>query len=148
MLRGAHALTNLQIKALNCNILDVLKYLEEQGTDNESARRTCLEQLEAIVLHHCGIHDNCKHERWCTFTKVKNENPTWTKDQVAAEAAKRSSRANGGKNMSLSAEGIVFLTALIVERFNSKTIDRIAGQGCSNLSEGFWNMVTNFSKGK
>ena len=146
-LRGVHALTNLRIKALNSDISGVIKDYEERGTGDESARRICLEQLEAIVPHHCGIHDNCKHEKWCTYTKVKNENPTWSKDEVTREAAKQSSRANRGKNMSLSAEGIAFLTSLIVERFNSKSIDRIAGHGCSNLSESFWNMVTKFSEG-
>ena len=63
LLRGVHALTNLRIKALNSDISDVIKDYEEHGTGDEAARRTCLEQLEAIVPHHCAIHDNCKHEK-------------------------------------------------------------------------------------
>jgi len=58
------------------------------------------------------------------------------------------SRPHGGKNMSLSEEGIIKLTSKILSRFNSKTIDKIAGGGCSNLSENFWGVCTKFSEGK
>ena len=50
--------------------------------------------------------------------------------------------------MSLSNEGIAKLTNKIVSRFNNKTIDKIAGGGCSNLSENFWGAATKFSEGK
>ena len=50
--------------------------------------------------------------------------------------------------MSLSSDGIAKLTSKILSRFNAKTIDKIAGGGCSNLSENFWGVTTKFSEGK
>jgi len=50
--------------------------------------------------------------------------------------------------MSLSFEGIAKLTSKILSCFNAKTIDKIAGGGCSNLSENFWGVNTKFSEGK
>jgi len=50
--------------------------------------------------------------------------------------------------MSLSKLGIEKLTSEILSRFNSKTIDKIAGGGCSNLSENSWGVGTKFSEGK
>ena len=82
------------------------------------------------------------------FLKIKNLHPTWTDPEIAEEAAATSSRPHGGKNMSLSNEGIAKLTSKIVSRFNNKTIDKIAGGGCSNLSENFWGIGTKFSEGK
>lgn len=64
------------------------------------------------------------------------------------ETAMTSSRPHCGKNMSLSAVGIVKLTSKILSRFNAKTIDKIAGGGCSNLSENLWGVNTKFSEGK
>ena len=80
--------------------------------------------------------------------KVKIKHPTWTDVEIAKEAALNSSRPHGGKNMSLSEAGIEKLTSKILSRFNSKTIDKIAGGGCSNLSENFWGCTTKFSEGK
>jgi len=112
------------------------------------ARTICLKQLEAVVPHQCGDHSKCQHERWCTFLKEKIKHPTWTDVEIAEEAALTSSRPHGGKNMSLSDAGIEKLTSKILSRFNSKTIDKIAGGGCSNLSENFWGVTTKFSEGK
>ena len=50
--------------------------------------------------------------------------------------------------MSLSKDGIAKLTSKILSRFNSKTINKIAGGGCSNLSENSWGICTKFSEGK
>jgi len=80
--------------------------------------------------------------------KEKIKHPTWTDVEIAEEAALTSSRPHGGKNMSLSDAGIEKLTSKILSRFNSKTIDKIAGGGCSNLSENFWGVTTKFSEGK
>ena len=104
--------------------------------------------IEPVPRLICGIHDKCKHDKWCTFVGTKKLHPEWTDSQVAAEAIKASTRPNDGKLMSLSKDGIAFLTTLITDRFNAKTIDRIAAGGCSNLSENFWSMVTKFSEGK
>jgi len=59
--------------------------------------------------------------------KVKNVNPSWGDSKIAKEAALTSSRSHGGKTMSLSSKGIAKLTSNILSRFNSKTIDNIAG---------------------
>ena len=50
--------------------------------------------------------------------------------------------------MSLSSDGIAKLTSKISSRFNAKTIDKIVGGGCSNLSENFWGVTTKLSEGK
>ena len=77
--------------------------------------------------------------------KVKNLHPTWTDHEIVEEAVATSSRPHGGNNMSLSDDGIGNLTSKIISRFNNKTIDKIAGGGCSNLSENFWGIATKFS---
>ena len=59
-----------------------------------------------------------------------------------------SCRPHGSKNTSLSSAGMAKLTSKILSRFNSKTIDKITGGGCSNLSENFWGVNTKFSEGK
>ena len=74
--------------------------------------------------------------------KVKNLHPTWTDHEIAEETAATSSRPHGSKNMSLSDNGIAKLTNKIILQFNNKTIDKIAGGGCSNLSENFWGVAT------
>ena len=145
-LSGKHGLTNPRIRSLVSDINAVMKeYGEKEGDD--AARKECLDQIEAIVPHHCGMHEKCKHERWCNHLKVRNAHPDWSDEQVAAEALRTSARPDGNY-MSLSPSGIAFLTALIQERFNGKTINRIAAGGCSNLSENFWSTVTKFSEGK
>ena len=59
-----------------------------------------------------------------------------------------SSHPHGRKNMSLSDKCITKLTIKILSRFNSKTINKIEGGGCSNLSENFWGICPKFSKSK
>ena len=98
--------------------------------------------------HQCGDHYKCTHVRWCTYLKVKNLHPTWTDQEIAEEAVATSSRPHDGKNTSLSEEGIVKLTSKILSHFYNKIIDKIAGGGCSNLSENFWGISTKGSSGE
>ena len=98
--------------------------------------------------HQCGDHSKCNHARWGTYLKVKNLHPKWTDHKIAEETVATSSRPHDGKNTSLSEEGIVKLTSKILSQFYNKIIDKIAGGGCSNLSENFWGISTKFSKGK
>ena len=94
--------------------------------------------MKAIIPHHCGIHTHCKHGKWCKFLKVQNEHPDWQEDRISELAVELSNRPFGGKNMILSDDGIAILNLKICGRFNEKSIDKIAGGGCSNLSENFW----------
>ena len=146
--KGAAVLTNLRIKSLNADIKKVVDDYEENGYGNPDTRKACLRQLLAIVPHHCGLHDQCTDEKWCKFLKVQKEHPEWEEDDIAKQAAVETNQSHCGKNMSLSDEGIYILNTKIGLRFNEKTIDKIAGGGCSNLSENFWNMNTKFSQGK
>ena len=147
-LSGNHALTNLRIKSLTSDVKAVVDDYQQNGFCNDVARKACLDQMLAIVPHHCGDHDKCTNEKWCKYLVVKNEYPDLDERKIAEEAMARSHRPFGGKNMSLSHEGIETLTNKIRQRFNAKSIDRIARGGCSNLSESFWNMNTKFSEGK
>ena len=145
---GVNLLSNLRIKSLVSDIKEVVDDYEKNGYGDDSARAACIKQLGTIVTHQCGDHSNCLHGKWCSFLKVKNAHPNWSHNEIAEEAALTSSRPHGGKNMSLSKLGIEKLTSKILARFNLKTIDKIAGGGCSNLSENFWGVGTKFSKGK
>ena len=145
---GVNLLSNLRIKSLVSDIKEVVDDYEKNGYGEDIAREACIKQLETIVTHQCGDHTHCQHEKWCSYLKVKNAHPDWSEDEIAEEAALTSSRPHGGKNMSLSKLGIEKLTSKILARFNSKTIDKIAGGGCSNLSENFWGVGTKFSKEK
>ena len=147
-LKGVHALTNLRIKSINSDISRIISDYEEKGVGNEEARKACLEQLGAIITHHCGLHHDCKHEKWCQFLRAKNANPEGSESELAAEAARASNRSHEGKNMSLSSAGIMALTKVIQDRFNELTIDKVAGGGCSNLSENFWSTLVKFTEGK
>ena len=147
-LKGAHALTNQRIKSMVADTSAVVTKYTEQGVGNEAARKVCLDQIEAIVPHHCGQHDKCKQEEWCTFTKVTREHPEWSADQVAKEAAAVSNRPFDGKNMDLSKDGIATLVKGFKARFNERTIDVIAGDGDSNLSEHFFGQNVIFTEGK
>ena len=93
------------------DIKEVVDDYEKNGYGDDDARAACIAQLEIIVTHQCGDHSNCRHEKWCSFLKVKNAHPNWSDDEIAAEAALTSSRPHGGKNMSLSSDGIAKLTS-------------------------------------
>ena len=144
---GTNQLNPLRIQSINHDITSVVDDYKENLGD-PVARQDCLDQLGAIIYHHCGIHDHCKQERFCTFLRIKNANPDLNDDDIAAKAAEESLRPHGGKNMSLSQSGIQIMTAKISERYNEKTIDKIARGGCSNASESFWSVNTKFSEGK
>ena len=147
---GVNLLSNLRIKSIVSDIKEVVDDYERNGLGDVTAREACIDQLEAIVTHQCGDHSKCIHEKWCSYLKIKNTNPDWTDSEIAVEAAMTSCRPHGSKYMSLSSTGMAKLTSKILSCFNSKTIDKIAGGGCSNLSENFWgvNTATKLYKGR
>ena len=145
---GAHGLTNLRIKSINSDIKNVINDYKDNGIGNPKNKKDCIDQLQAIVPHQCGNHSQCKFEKWCSYIEVRNKNPSWDSIKIAEEAARKSKRAHSGKNMSLSSYGFCILTSKIIERFNDKLINKIAEGGCSNMSEIFWMMTTNFFQGK
>ena len=145
---GVNLLSNLQIKSIVSDTKEVVDHYETNGLGDDKARSMCLQQLEAIVPHQYSDHSKCKHARWCIYLKVKNIHPTWAEHEIAEEAVTTPSHPHDGKNMSLSDEGIAKLTSKILSQFNNKTIDKIAGGGCSNLSDNFWGICIKFSKGK
>ena len=98
---GVNCLSNLRIKGLNSDIKKVVDDYKTNGYGNPEAMEACLGQLDAIVLHQCGNHDECKHGKWCTYLKVKTENLRWRAREIALEAANVSNRPHDGKNMSL-----------------------------------------------
>jgi hypothetical protein len=100
------------------------------GVDDQAAKRVCLDQIDAIILHHCGNHKLCKDEKCCiTYTRVKNANPEWDEDAIAAAAVQESFRPLGGKSMSLSDRGIAVLEAALKKYINEATVERVADGG-------------------
>ena len=150
--KGKLGLNNLRISSMTSDTSQILKELarnyEIYGPGHKPSINACQEQLGALVYHHCGIHDKCKHERWCTFLKVKNEHPEWSEDRIAAQAAEETNRPHEGKDMSLDEDGMKALTAEIMARYSEESLEKLALGGCSNLSENFWGMNTKFSEGK
>ena len=105
-----------------------------------------MKRIDAVVLHHCGVHSKCKWGDVCGYTKIKAENPTWTEDQIHAEHA-----ATGrfrGKAMGLSDHGIHVIKRVLFRRFDAKSVVSVAQCLSSNPAEGFFGIVAKFSQGK
>lgn len=143
--RGKNALSNLRIKSIAADVKAAIKAYHPNVGDAEE-RTKCLCQIGCIIRHHCGDHSRCKDEQFCTYIKVKNEHPTWPREQIQEEAANRSKRYR--TCMDLSEHGIQVLEQIISKRFNEKTIDKIAKCGSSNACEGFWGQLVKLSEGK
>lgn len=144
--RGKAALTNQRITSIAADIMNVVKdYHEDLG--NPEARQTCLNQLDAIPLHHSGDHSSCKNAKYCTTVRIQSEHPDWNAAQVAEQHCKETKRFNG-TTMDLSNAGKKVLQDIIAKRFNADTIDSIAECGCSNKCEGFWGQTIKHSEGK
>ena len=92
---GVNLLSNLRIKSLVSDIKEVVDDYEKNGYGEDIAREACIKQLETIVTHQCGDHTHCKHEKRCSYLKVKNAHPDWSEDEIAEEAALTSSRQGG-----------------------------------------------------
>ena len=147
-LRGVHALTPKRIAMMNSDISATIDDYSKTGTGDPDAQKACLDQLAAIVPHHCGQHHLCRNERWCTYLRIQKEHPDWDVHSITVAAAAESNRPLNGKPMSLSEDGMSTITKEINKRFNKATIDKIANGGCSNLAENFWSVATKFSQGK
>eukprot|EP00984_Skeletonema_dohrnii_P022599 scaffold11702_cov157-Skeletonema_dohrnii-CCMP3373.AAC.2 len=146
-LKGTRALSNVRIKSLHTDIRDPLEEYNKEGVGNAAARCKCLKQIGAIVYHHSGDHSKCFQEKYCTFIKVKNANPTWSDEKVDEEASKQSKR-HCGKYMSIGKDAIAKITERIAKTFNPKSIDRIARCGNSNAAEAFFGSLVKLTEGK
>lgn len=143
--RGRQCLTNEKIKSIHSDISHTVKeYRDFVGNDVEQTK--CLRQLNCIILHHCGNHSKCFQENFCSYIKVKIENPVWSNEQICEASVLRSKRSK--TSMSLSVNGIQKLESIIAKRFNGKTIDAIAKCGNSNACEMFWSHLVKYSQGK
>ncbi len=69
-LRGVHALTPKRIAMMNSDISATIDDYSKTGVGDPTAQKACLDQLAAIVPHHCGHHHLCKNERWCAYLKI------------------------------------------------------------------------------
>ena len=143
--RGKHALSNVRIKSIQSDITAAIKAYAPYVGDSVK-RNECLNQIRAIVRHHCGDHSLCFQEKFCSYLEIKSKHEDWTQEQINAEALKRTKRHK--TQMDLSEKGICILEQIIEKRFNEKTIDKHAQCGCSNSCEGFWGQLIRLSKGK
>ncbi|EJK60370.1 hypothetical protein THAOC_19287, partial [Thalassiosira oceanica] len=141
---GVSGLSNERISMIKSDVSKILdSYQPHIG--EESAKKKALELVRALPKHHCGDHSLCKHEDFCTFRKVKNENPEMSDAEVAAKAASESMRSH---QLSLDEVGQHHLLKILEKRFGEKSIDNSAAGGCSNSSENFWMCNTKFTEGK
>jgi hypothetical protein len=147
-LRVVHALTPKRIAMMNSDISATIDEYSKMGVGDPAAQKACLDQLAAIVSHHCGQHHLCKNECWCTYLKIQNLHPDWDEHSITVAAASESNHPLNGMPMSLSEDGILTITKEINKRFNRFMIDKISTSGCSNLAENFWSVTTKFSQGK
>jgi hypothetical protein len=145
-IRGKTGLNNLKIRFISSDVYTAIHDYHPQVGDAE-ARQRCLDQIRAIIPHHCGDHTYCKHEKYCTAIRIKNENKFLPPSELAKKTAKATKRGDG-VTMSLSDSGIEKLQKVLSKRFNANSIDRIAECGCSNKCEGYWGQVTRLSEGK
>ena len=146
--RGKNLLSPLRIKAINTDCMKIVKDYWANGYEEESRRQEAIQQIVAIPRHHSGKHNKCKHKKWCKYIEVHEEHPDWKPSQIKEEAAKRSRRAFGGRDMDLGESGIKKVTKVLLKRFNIRSIDGIAKQGCSNLSKHFFRGNVKFTEGK
>jgi len=145
-IRGKLGLNNLRIKSIESDLTKVIQDYHPNVGQPE-ARQKCLDQINAIILHHCGNHKCCKHEEYCTAVRIKKENKFLPPSEITKLTAKATKRFDG-ITMSLSDSGIDTLQKIMSKRFNASSIDEIAQCGCSNKCEGFWGQITRLTEGK
>jgi hypothetical protein len=133
-IRGVHALGSKRIHMLNSEFSATLAEYSKMGIGDNVAWQACLDQLDSIVLHHCGQHHLCRNERWCSYKKIEREHPDWDLSAIAVAAAQLSN-CPLEKPMSLSVNGMSAIVTEIKKRFNKKSINKAALAGCSNLAE-------------
>ena len=110
-IRGVHALGSKRINMLNLDIRAILVEYSKMGVGDKIAWQTRLDQLDAIVPHHCGQHHLCKNERWYSYKKIEREHPDWDHSAITVAAAELSNRPLE-KPMSLSDDGV---SAIVTE---------------------------------
>ena len=123
---------------------DKSKFLQKyQPYIDDKEKKECVDHLLAIIPHHCGNHD-----LWpdCNFRIIQKENPT-EHDATHKDLHAQSSRY-GGKNMSLTNNGIETLTKVIIKRFKEKSLDKLSMLPWVNNCEHFFRFTKKHSKGK
>ena len=145
---GTGQLDNNRIRSICSDVRKALALYHDHLGDPVK-RSECLDQIYAIIPHHCGDHSRCTSANLCRYLAVKNEHKDddWTEEQIQAEVVKSSLRFKGAC-MDLSEEGQKELMKLITKRFTEDNIDRIAEMGDSNHCEGFCATVVKFTEGK
>lgn len=142
---GVSGLSNERIALIKSDLNKIANCYSEEGIGVPEAKKKAQELVDALILHHCGNHSLCKHPEFCTYLRVKTENPELSDADVATKAAAISMRSH---QLSLDDTGRAEVTAIIKKRFGPKSIDNAAAGGSSNYSEAFWNVLTKFSEGK
>jgi hypothetical protein len=144
--KGKYALNSVRIRTISSDITKVIKQYKPYVGD-QVHRHKCLDQLAAIIRHHCGDHTRCKNPMFCTYLQCKDEHPLLTPAELDDKYASNSKR-NEGKYMNLTSNGIITLENIISKRFNIKNIDSIANCASSNACEGYFGQLTKFTEGK
>lgn len=143
--KGVNLLQNERIRAIMGDVTSALHELKDKIED-DAAQRKCLRRIEAVVPHHCGDHSKCRWPEVCGYTRIKAENPGWSKEEVNAEYAKTSRFP--GKTMGLSSHGIKVLMRVLFKRFDKESIKRVGKCLSSNPAEAFFGITAMFSGGK
>lgn len=69
----------------------------------DASQTECLNRLDNIVPHHCGMHESCQSDT-CDFVKLSKDHPDWDAEQLDAECDKTAHF--NGEHMSLSEKGM------------------------------------------
>lgn len=142
---GAQCVSNVRIKTMHTDLRRALDTCIAAG-NTEAAQCECLKQMYATVPHHSGDHSQCFQPKYCSYLQVKNENPSWTEEQLETEALNRTKRH--GHYMSIGLKARTILEDVVKAMFNEKSIERIASNGCSNASEAMFGTIAMYSEGK
>ncbi|EJK46210.1 hypothetical protein THAOC_35133, partial [Thalassiosira oceanica] len=146
------------------------KGLADYQEQKEKLRDAALNDIDAIVPHHCGDHSSCGDQ--CKYKEIENSyiskykesppagreglNPENKEDRAKIaklyEADIKSDYAKEarfrGATMSMSKAGQAKVKKVISQRLDKSNIDRVSETLSSNDCEGFFNMLTKYSHGK
>lgn len=124
-------LTTPRILAIEHDVEDCTRRYKERAIDpagvsdedRDKYRTTYLDELAAIVPHHCGIHTNCTVEM-CGAKRILRDNPGISMEELVKRYD--ASTRFRGQILSVTEEGVKELSSFITKRITAKNADSIA----------------------
>lgn len=152
-LGGVQMLTSHRITSMSSDVEGAVRRYKRKVIDVDeiapAAKKKCLDtlmtELDAVVDHHCGIHENCTGDM-CKMVKLDEENPTWSDQKLREEYAKQA--RYGGRFMLVSKAGRATLKKAISKRITRKGADRVALMKSTNPNESMNGVHAKYTHGK